>query len=335
MHHQIEKCLQVNYGLNVRTITAVDLDSTPQPGYRIHTEDGEWLIKPIADYRPAAAFAAAAKFQRMLWDAGVPVARLVPTLDGELVCRMPFGDATLQSWLKGRHGQSGSTADCRATIAAHARVLNMGKNYCGRAFASLTCKGKESLWFDGRHDWTRMLAALEKAVAVHSSCNLQSEADQLANDANNLCNVVAWDALPQGLMHGDPGPDNIIFVNDSPHLIDFDDARIGFRIWDSARAVGEYAVEAQSNAGEVFARFDMQLLAEMIGEGCGLPDAQKAEQDAWEPMVRLSVVSALFGRINLDWELNGLDPPKLIEDAVALRTLISAANEALRVELVW
>ncbi len=144
-----------------------------------------------------------------------------------------------------------------------------------------------------------------------------------------LSHRIAWQRLSCRLIHGDPGPGNTIFEDQEAHLIDFDDARLGYPLFDQARAVAEYAVLPSVGPNEHCEEIEMNFVAEMIARGCALRNPKPAELEAWSPAVGLSLCYVLIAMTDLDWEIYGLSEPRLVDDAEGLEALLSRILAAI------
>ena len=207
-------------------------------------------LSPASERAPAR-LAAELDFVEAVARAGVPVARPIPSLEGKLIERIEPADeryyAVLFAGLQGEgwlEPDALSPAMYRAWGRTLGRIHRVSQMYepADVRFPSWRERVKEAL------PW------LEKEPAIQSA----------------LIQAASWlERLPrpagsQGVIHGDPELDNLVWDGATFHTMDFDDAHTHFYAYDVAlalEAVGTDSAEAAERMGWFLEGYEM--LAEM------------------------------------------------------------------------
>lgn len=117
---------------------------------------------------------------------------------------------------------------------------------------------------------------------------------------------IDWGALPLSWIHGDPSPDNSIFCRYTSQifLIDLDDARMGFRVWDLVRAlvvVGAFDIHS-SSVKFVRKTWDIEPMQWILNGFLKHQKLESSEIDKFLSLLQLNAILIFISEFDLDDE---------------------------------
>ncbi|MGB7129074.1 MAG: phosphotransferase [Candidatus Rhabdochlamydia sp.] len=117
---------------------------------------------------------------------------------------------------------------------------------------------------------------------------------------------IDWGALPLSWIHGDPSLDNSIFCRQTSQifLIDLDDARMGFRVWDLVRAlvvVGAFDVHS-STVKSVRKTWDIKPMQWILNGFLKHQKLEPSEIDKFLSLLQLNAILIFISEFDLDDE---------------------------------
>ena len=173
-------------------------------------------------------------------EAGLPVPRPVPTLEGGLLARVatpgvPRGRiVSLMRWVDGR----------KPPARLHRRHLRAWGQMVGRlhrfAASWQPPEGfRRYVW-----DWEGLLGGRGFGSTVHELVasmpeHLQEPFMVVSHQARGVMEALGKGPDTYGMVHGDMYPDNLLFKGDQVLPIDFEDCGFGYWLWDIAVALSE------------------------------------------------------------------------------------------------
>jgi len=203
----------------------------------------------------------------------VPIERRDGGHLGELAGR----PAAVISYLEGMWPRRPTAAHCRAVGRALATMHRAGEDFALSRRNALTVDGWRPLWEKAR----------ARAEEVEAGLAAEAEADLAFLEAN-------WPAdLPRGVIHADLFPDNVLFLGETPGLIDFYFACTDFLAYDVAVCLNAWCFE-RDNA------FNLTKGDQLLRGYCEVRPLSPAEVQALPLLARGAALRFMLTRL-YDW----------------------------------
>jgi homoserine kinase type II len=151
--------------------------------------------------------------------------------DGSVVAELASRPAAVVTYLEGMWARRPNTDHCRAVGRALAEMHLAGRDFPMKRANSLSLSDWRPLWEKSR----------DRADEVEPGLADEVEADLAFLEAN-------WPKqLPEGVIHADLFPDNVLFLSGTPGLIDFYFACTDFLAYDLAVCLNAWCFEKDNS----------------------------------------------------------------------------------------
>ncbi len=236
-----------HYDLGViESITPFERGSRKSPKVGIVGERGKFLLKRrSADHADAERVGFSHELQAFLSDAGLPVARLIPTRStGRTLLQRRQDVYELFEFIPGRpfEGSIAETTDAGRVLARFHRT----------AAGFLT---RYPIPTGDYHDHNAVRSALRGAEAqlkAHAdAADVIRELSQAYNAAADRAQQAGIAAQPRSVIHGDWHPGNMLFRNGSVvGVIDLDSVRVSKRVLDIANGALQFSMSTRGDPAD-------------------------------------------------------------------------------------
>ena len=207
-----------------------------------------------------------------LADHGIPSARPIPDLEGELLGELNGKPAALVSFLPGKDVDQPTLAQCGALGAMLARIHKAGVSYAARMENPRGVR-----W------WQAVTPEVADFLPADDAALLRSEVELQA--------AQRFDDLPAGAIHADLFRDNALFEGDRiSGVIDFYFACTDTFLFDVAVCVNDWCVDS---GGEI----DEQRSVALIGAYRALRPFTDREREAWPVVLRAAALRFWLSRL--------------------------------------
>jgi Ser/Thr protein kinase RdoA (MazF antagonist) len=296
---RLVEVLRRDYELDVSDVgPATVLSQAPlKCSFRINSFD-RVLLKEKAFYLGSEEFPVHLAVHQYLQSLSAPVPRLLSNR-GALWFQLDKSQFEVQEWVNGMHPYNEPYGLGRAVGAVH----EMLASYRGPGTGDWAYPVARRRWFPDRPD-----LLIEHLTFLP---RFQSDGPSLASLFRKLRDKVAaaadgidWAALPEQWLHGDAAPDNAVIDQrcGGVALVDFDDARWGFRCWEVAQlaaTVGGIDVVCgrTSTIRDAWCWEELHLLLAGYQESFKIREEEKW---AFDKLLRVTLVLAAMGELNID-----------------------------------
>ena len=207
-----------------------------------------------------------------LADHGIPSARPIPDLEGELLGELNGKPAALVSFLPGKDVEEPGDAHCRAVGSMLARIHKAGASYRARMENPR-----------GRAWWHAVAPEIVAFMEADDAALLKSEVGFHA--------AQRFDDLPAGAIHADLFRDNALFEGERiSGVIDFYFACTDFLLYDLAICVNDWCVDASGG-------IDDARCAALTGAYARVRPLGAREPEAWPVMLRAAALRFWVSRL--------------------------------------
>ena len=239
--------------------------------YFVYTTAGRYVLT-IFEKLTAAELPFYLDLMAHLADHGVPSARPVRDLSGNLLGELKGKPAALVSFLPGNDVEVPRVTHCAAVGAALARMHLAGQSYRNRM------ENPRGLSW-----WRQVLPEIVAFLPAGEATLLRDEVDfQSASRA---------DGLPRGAIHGDLFRDNVLFERARiSGVIDFYFACTDSLLYDVAIAVNDWCIRGDGGLDETLARALLEAYAK------ARPYVE-AETAAWPGLLRAAALRFWISRL--------------------------------------
>ena len=207
-----------------------------------------------------------------LADHGIPSARPIPDLEGDLLGELNGKPAALVSFLPGKDVEAPTLAHCSAVGAMLARIHKAGVSYPVRVENPR-----------GLRWWQAVMPEIAGFLRADDAALLRSEVELQA--------AQRYQELPSGAIHADLFRDNALFESDRiSGVIDFYFACTDTFLFDVAVCVNDWCVNA---GGEI----DETRCAALVDAYRALRPIDARERDAWPVVLRAAALRFWISRL--------------------------------------
>ncbi|MBS1807403.1 MAG: phosphotransferase [Acidobacteria bacterium] len=292
------------------------------------TKEMQLFLKEKVFYLSSDEFPIHLFLHRHVMKSGVPVAPLLTTKSGAIsfkVCKREF---EVQQWLQGD--------SCR--IEQPAYILSLGHTFgvfhCAASHFRLDQMQNWSFpsarrrWFPDH--WELICSYLDFLQSLHT--NQRSILTQLRDIREQLVyweEIIEWDKLPKQWLHGDASPDNAIWQGSAHcYLLDFDDARWGYKSWEVAQMVTVLGIverNKENGLTEIRKNWDSEKMAQFLSGYLEVNRLTDSELRAFASLLALNCLIVGISEIGFDEEQIGRSD--LIEQFEHITVLIKSIPE--------
>jgi homoserine kinase type II len=207
-----------------------------------------------------------------LADHGIPSARPVPDLEGELLGRLNGKPAALVSFLPGRDVETPGEPHCAAVGSMLARIHRAGLSYAARME-----NPRGLTWW--RHVMPEIVRFLSQADAERLTIEVEFQGAQHFED------------LPSGAIHADLFRDNALFEGERiSGVIDFYFACTDVLLYDVAICVNDWCVQRDG-------RIDERRAGALLAAYRAIRPLDVREAQAWPAMLRAAALRFWISRL--------------------------------------
>ena len=207
-----------------------------------------------------------------LADHGIPSARPIPDLEGELLGELNGKPAALVSFLPGKDVDQPTPAHCRAVGAMLARIHKAGASYPARMENPR-----------GLRWWQAVMPDIAGFLSADDAALLRNEVELQA--------AQRYDDLPAGAIHADLFRDNALFEGERiSGVIDFYFACTDVFLFDVAVCVNDWCVNPGGG-------IDAQRSAALVDAYGAVRPFAPREREAWAVVLRAAALRFWISRL--------------------------------------
>lgn len=255
----------------------------------------QFVLKNRPRWTEALDFVLALDLQEQAMRCGARIPAVVRTADGRLSWRWEGLDLALHTWVEGAAMQ---------WSAQHAHALGIAVGSFSTSVAAMENSQVGNWMFPaGRDRWLPDTPHQLRSVGKFMS-DLGLPGDSRAaidGILENAARVAARHNLRAGFIHGDVSPHNAVWTVDRAALIDFDEIRWGFRLFDAVQGVATVGGLDPGPAGPTVRTTWASDRAQAFLAGWA-PEARPtpAEVAVFSAYLKLALVRVVVGELDLD-----------------------------------
>lgn len=291
----LDQALEEAYGLRVAGIEVVA--STEQKLLLAVVDEAgvRYGLKRRPPWITVSDFDAVCRLQRQAATAGARIPAVIATREGTLVWRRDGNDLSLYAWVDGV--PLGWNLD-------HARGLGVAVGAFAQATADLHAPQAGDWAFPkGRERWLPDTPAQLRATSrfldgVDSARSAVAEIQAIVLKAERATET---NDLPTGFIHGDISPLNAVWADGEATLIDLDEMRWGYRLFDAAQGAAIIAgMDAGDDRANVRSHWDTARLNAFLEGWVREVRPSPVERAAFPFLLQLVLVRVTIGELDLD-----------------------------------
>jgi Ser/Thr protein kinase RdoA (MazF antagonist) len=239
---------------------------------RLQDKQGHvYLIKERSPELTPELFEAHLKLHRHVESFGGPVAHLIPSSGGATHVTIDNRQFELQAFCAGSSGHL-AVGEVRSAGRALARFLGIASTFGAWPVGDWSVPRDRSSRLPDRWEW--IVPYLRHLAVDPVSGSLVSELVSAIISAQHAPD--SWHSLPAQMIHGDVHPVNFVASGDSTILVDLDEARFGYRLWDIAHAAAAIGcIQTSGRENDVRESWDVTRLGSFVA---GLSDFMSLSQ---------------------------------------------------------